>query len=68
MKATTTLKVPSTMILDINLQMTIEEADDLLREMQELKRWPAGNFKVVLRKSLEAARASHEARHDTTPS
>jgi hypothetical protein len=68
MKATTTLQVPKGLLLHINLQITVDEADALVEEMKEARWYPAGQFREVLRKSLAAARASHVADHDTSPS
>jgi hypothetical protein len=61
MIATTKLQVPRNLVLDINIQMTVEEADELLKAMQDVRAWPSGSLKTVLQNSLHAARMSHVA-------
>jgi hypothetical protein len=67
MKATTKLQVPSTMVLRIDLELTVEEADSLLEQLKGLPYFNGGRLQAVLAKSLNAARASHAAEHDTSP-
>lgn len=67
MKATTTLQVQPGMVLNIAMQITVEEADDLLKAMRDTNAWPSTEFKDILYKSLQAARSQHVAEHAIKP-
>lgn len=67
MKATTSLQVKGDMRMTVSIEMTVEEADSILKAIAAVDTWPVGRLKEVFRQTLSVARAAYSSENVIEP-
>lgn len=65
MKASAKLNVLPSMTVSLNITMTVEEMDAILKVLHAENAWPVWQLKNVLSDTLRAARDSFHAEHES---
>lgn len=65
MKATIQTVTPKEVHINIDLEMTMDEAQELLKSVENISKWPMGDFRSMLHKVIEQVYSKKLFNHPT---